>query len=149
MKTPATKAAPKKHGGQDTYTDAKADQVIEQVSSGVPLAQVCRDIGVGLRTWYDWCDARPALAARIARARRYGHDVIAERTRETARGRGDTSGDVVRDKLIIETDLKLLAKWDPRYSDKLAIGGAADLPPIMSNTTVEPSEAYKLLLGGR
>jgi hypothetical protein len=55
--------------------------------------------------------------------------VIAARTRETARGFGDSSGDVQRDKLIIETDLKLLAKWDPkRYGDRLDLGNADGQP---------------------
>ena len=38
-------------------------------------------------------------------------------------------------KLQVETRLKLLAKWDPkRYGEKLALGGADDLPPIKTMT---------------
>ena len=37
-----------------------------------------------------------------------------------ARGTGDGTDDVQRDKLIIESDLKLLSKWDQRrYGDKV------------------------------
>ena len=53
-------------------------------------------------------------------------------------------------KLRIDTRLKLLAKWNPRkWGDKLAVGGAEDLPAIRSDVlvTLDPSEAYKKLLG--
>jgi hypothetical protein len=31
-----------------------------------------------------------------------------------------------------------LAKWDPRrYGEKLAIGGAADLPPVQTETALD------------
>lgn len=74
------------------------------------------------RTVYDWSDADEAFAANIARARVDGFDAIACRTREIARGRGESTSDTVRDKLIIDTDLKLLAKWDPkRYGERQEI----------------------------
>lgn len=75
-----------------------------------------------------------------------GYDAIADRVRKTARGKieadgGESSGDVQRDKLIIDTDLKLLAKWDPkRYGEKVTqehVG--ADGGPIQSKTTVDAS----------
>jgi hypothetical protein len=52
----------------------------------------------------------------------------------TARGKdaqdgGDSSGDVQRDKLIVDTDLKLLAKWDPRrYGERQLVGSDPDNP---------------------
>jgi hypothetical protein len=49
-----------------------------------------------------------------------GFDHIAVTMRDTARGLGDSSGDVARDKLIVDTDFKLLSKWSPKkYGDKL------------------------------
>jgi hypothetical protein len=39
---------------------------------------------------------------------------------------------VQRAKLRIDTRLKLLSKWDPkRYGEKLALGQADDLAPLM------------------
>jgi hypothetical protein len=67
---------------------------------------------------WDWEQVDETIAQAIARAREDGGDAIAQRARETARGAGDSKGDVQRDKLIVETDLKLLAKWHPkRYGD--------------------------------
>lgn len=81
--------------------------------------------------------AHPAFSADIARARLDGFDAIARRARLTARGKGDSSGDVQRDKLIVETDLKLLAKWDPkRYGDRINVDG---IEPSVVNLTVNAS----------
>jgi hypothetical protein len=63
---------------------------------------------------------KPEVSQAIAHARDLGWDAIAHKARATARGSGDSKGDIQRDKLIIDTDLKLLAKWDPkRYGDKI------------------------------
>jgi hypothetical protein len=113
-------------GRPSTFTQKAADEICERLSKGEPLAVICRDGHMpGYRTVYDWKDADPAFAANIACARDDGYDAIAIGTRETARGIGDSTGDVQRDKLIIDTDLKLLAKWDPRrYGDRVALTGA-------------------------
>ena len=114
-------------------------------------------MGIGLTTWYDWCNARPELAARIARARDEGEEVILADTLGIAdelpplTAMGATDGGAVQHaKLRIDTRLKLLAKWNPRkWGDKLAVGGAEDLPAIRSDVlvTLDPSEAYKRMLG--
>jgi hypothetical protein len=50
---------------------------------------------------------------------------------------GESTNDVQRDKLIIETDLKLLAKWNPKkYGDKVNVeatgkDGAPLIPPAV------------------
>ena len=81
------------------------------------------------------------------------------RTRATARAKtaddgGDSSGDVQRDKLIIETDLKLLAKWDPkRYGDLLKLAGSDGTGPVPTlkitaeMTPAQAAEAYAKLMG--
>lgn len=111
-------------GAPSTYSQEIADKLCAGIETGIPLAELCRQHEIGRTTVYDWQAADPTFAERIACARARGFDAIAERTRLTARGKaddegGDSSGDVQRDKLIIDTDLKLLAKWDPRrYGDK-------------------------------
>jgi len=96
-------------------------EVTERLSHGEPMAHICRDKGMpAVRTVNDWTHADPEVEEAIASSRRDGWDAIAWRCRETARGRGDSTDDVRRDKLIVETDLKLLAKWDwKRYGDRI------------------------------
>ncbi len=113
-------------GRKTTFTQPVADEICQRLSKGEPLAVICRDEGMpNDDTVRNWADADAVFSRSIARARESGHDAIAARTRLTARGKteesgGDSSGDVQRDKLIIETDLKLLAKWDPkRYGERV------------------------------
>jgi hypothetical protein len=157
--------AAKSLGGRpDTFTQVKADAIIERVSMGEPLAQVCRDIAVGLTTWYDWVRVRPELSERIARAREAGFDMIAvdalriadtpvegKREKSTALGLEITTEDMLgHRKLQVETRLKLLAKWDPkRYGDKLAIGGADDLPPINGMTEAQLDAKIAALMASK
>jgi hypothetical protein len=108
-----------KRGRQTKKAPDKCAEVVSRISAGEPLTVICADIGVCDDTVRNWADADPAFARDIARARLAGFDAIAFRLRDTARGAGESSGDVQRDKLIIDTDLKLLAKWDPkRYGER-------------------------------
>jgi len=96
-------------------TNEICEEIIERIANGEPLRQICRDQHMPhYTTFYDWLAADADLTLRFARARDFGEDEIAQRTRETARGKGESTGDVQRDKLIIDTDLKLLAKWSPK-----------------------------------
>ena len=118
------------------------ERILTALRNGIPLAVVCREPGMPHpTTWNDWCAADEALKIAHGLARDEGYDAIAYRLRETARKRGDSTDDVQRDKLIIETDLKLLAKWDPRrYGDKVALtGGSPDDAPIRTEGKLDVS----------
>ncbi|HEX4197520.1 MAG TPA: hypothetical protein VHZ26_08760 [Caulobacteraceae bacterium] len=99
-----------------------------RLAAGEPLSLACRDPSspdeAAVR---EAMAARPEVAAAIAAARDAGFDAIAVRVRETARGAGDSTDNVARDKLIIDTDLKLLAHWDPRrYGDRPSADPASE-----------------------
>lgn len=123
MAKPVPKTAgPKNKGGRPSkYSDALIREICIRLADSEPLACICRDEGMpDPSTVWDWMQAKPEVSQAIAHARNLGWDAIAHRARATARGEGDSKQDVQRDKLIIETDLKLLAKWDPkRYGEKL------------------------------
>ena len=98
--------------------------ICEDIAKGVPLEEICRREGMpSARQVHDWKRADADIAAPFAYAREVGADAIAQRLRNTARGLtpdkgGDSTGDVQRDALIVNTDLKLLAKWFPtQYGD--------------------------------
>ena len=159
-----TSTTPRRPPGRiSTYTQEIADAICTRLSTGEPLAQICRDDGMpGYRTVADWREARPEFAAAFARAREEGFDAIAESCLAIA---DETAHDTIigdagprannewisRSKLRIETRLKLLAKWDPkRYGEKLAIGGASDLPPLqtLSDTDLEARIAMLMSQAG-
>lgn len=131
-----------------------ADKICERIATGEPLRAICRDEGMPSKSQvYNWMDKShadfvPEFAGRFARAREEGYDEIAQSAMDIADDDSrdwepvrDADGQIIgvkvdgehvqRSKLRIETRLKLLAKWDPkRYGEKLALGGADDLPPI-------------------
>lgn len=121
------------------YSDELLEEIAHRLSQGEPLEQICRDdhmpTSTAVRDWMDGkvktVDANKVTFA-IARAREAGEDAIACNARLVARGvEGHSSGDVQRDKLIIDTDLKLLAKWNPkRYGERHIVQGDKDSDPV-------------------
>lgn len=132
-----------RRGRPSTYSKQIGDEIVELLSEGIPLAEICRRDGMpGLRTVYDWEEAHPEFSARIARARVAGYDMIAvealriadtqeegERRKQGKDGIEITTEDMLgHRKLRVETRLKLLAKWDPkRYGDKIEHSGTVHL----------------------
>ena len=101
--------------------DADAFEAIcVRIESGEPTWPILRELGIAKATWYKWLNDAPDRAVRYGLAKKHRRKEIAARLREIARGKGESTGDVQRDKLIIETDLKLLAKWSPKeWGDKV------------------------------
>lgn len=148
----ADKKAPprKKTGRPSKKTPEVVKTICDQLASGRPLTEICREIGIGYRTVQDWMTADEAVSADIARAREQGYEAIAASCIEIADDgtndwmeRKSAEGDVIgwalngehvqRSKLRIETRLKLLAKWYPaRYGDKLEIESNVTIKPVPS-----------------
>lgn len=133
------------------YTDEILAEIEERLGQGEPLAQICRDESMpAYRTVWDWMQPNNAnnvngkVSKAIARAREEGEEVIASNTRNIARGLDGSTHDVARDKLVIDTDLKLLAKWNPKkYGDKVDVnhGGQNGENPVKSVLTIEVVDA--------
>lgn len=60
------------------YTDEISAEILERLSAGEPLAQICRDEGMPrVRTVSDWKRAHPEFGLAFADARDDGYDAIA------------------------------------------------------------------------
>lgn len=131
-------AKPKRpRGGQTIRTPAIEDEVIAWIESGQTLRAFCRQPGKpSRRAIDDWRSLDTAFAARFARAREIGFDVIAEEALAIADtpqagkvvtvdkdGKKTVTEDMLgHRKLQFEARLKLLSKWDPkRYGDRLEL----------------------------
>ena len=114
------------------FDEALVRAIAERLAQGEPLAVICRDEGMPTRNAVNkWRAANPEIDELMQDARDHGYDVIAARLRETARGKGESTQDVQRDKLIVDTDLKLLAKWDSkRYGERQVLAGDPDNPLV-------------------
>ena len=102
-------------------TDEITDAVCDWLVSGKPLAEFCEIPGnPSLGVLNVWRATNDLFAKRFAQARDIGFDSMAERLRTTVRGGVGSSRDWKRDRLIAETELKLLAAWAPkRYGARI------------------------------
>jgi hypothetical protein len=126
--------------------DEWVPKICTRLADGDPLAVICREMGIPRRTVNQWRQDDAEIDTLFLEARDDGHDMISYRSRKTIRGKGpeeggESTGDVVRDKAIVEHDLKLLAKWDPRrYGDKqqVELSGGIDVKKI-ERVIVDPA----------
>jgi hypothetical protein len=135
----------------DVADSLEAQMIADYVSDGIPLVDACRTVGVGYRTAYDWIARSPRFAEMMEAARETGYDVIAAGVRRVARGEeGYSTGDVKRDKLVAEMDMKLLSKWHPkRYGDKLQVEQKTATVAIpVTDDPIAAQRAYEALMRG-
>ena len=119
------------------------DQLVTWLSDGKTLRDFCRQEGMPHNTvLYDWQEADTDFAQRIAHARIVGHDVIAEdclqladkeplEVFDEAGNKRYDPGSIAWRKMQIETRLKLLSKWNPKYSDKTILAGDDKAPVVI------------------
>jgi hypothetical protein len=105
---------------QSKRTPEVEERIIEGLTDGVPLRVLCRQDDIpSWRTVYDWINADPSFASRVAYARDLGFEAIAEDILDIADDTPAISEHVQRSKMRIDTRLKLLACWSPkRYGNK-------------------------------
>jgi len=158
MATPAKKPdseVKRERGRPSKLTDTLLDEIKARLADGEPLMVICRDEHMPSDTTVrNWMAADEAFSCDIARSRMLGWDMIAHKVRQTARGLGDSKQDVQRDKLIIDTDLKLLAKWDSgRYGEKITTeltgkdGGAVEFSTMTPESLEEKIRELSAKLG--
>ena len=102
------------------------DQICYWVSEGKSLRSYCKTVkgAPDYSTIYGWFDKYPDFDQQFARARKAGHDMIAQECFEIIdevppvdmNGRVD-NGFVSWQKNRVWTRTQLLAKWDKRYSN--------------------------------
>jgi len=161
---PEAPIAVKKTGRPSKYTPEIAQEVLNRISTGEPLLQICKDEKMPKRqTFYDWVAKHDSLSVQFARAREEGCEAMADETLVIADERPEVNpiidsktGEVIRIDLSsayiawqrnrIETRLKLLACWSPaKYGTKVQMGGDPKNPlKIEVKTEAEQSLAELL-----
>ena len=99
------------------------DLILRETSDGDFIFTASKRHGIKPGRLRAWMEADPKLAERVNEAAEEGREAIALRSRRTLRGHsdehgGDSTGDVARDKLIVEHDMRLLALYDKRWNPK-------------------------------
>jgi len=97
------------------------------------LRQAAEYANVAAGTFLGWCDADAELAEQYARARERLLDAKAEELEDIGEraAQADTAVEVAGLRLLSDNRKWLLSKLMPKkYGEKLAVGGADDLPPL-------------------
>lgn len=136
--------------------EERAMQVLAGMESGLSLRQACEQCDVAPSTFMRWCDEDLDLAEHYARARERLLHMKAEELEDIGEraALAETAVEVAGLRLLSDNRKWLLSKLLPkRYGDKLAVGGADDLPPIktsrpLSDLSTEELRAALARLGG-
>lgn len=151
-------------GRPSKYSEELVETICHRLSEGEPLAAICRDEGMpAYRTVKDWQDSRPDVSAAIACAREAGEERIAadcleiadEATYENIEVEGAVLGvkfdsvAVARNRLRVDTRLKLLAKFNPKkWGDRMQHANDPDNPLVPTSASDADLDArIKALMG--
>ena len=92
--------------------------VAELLESALPIAEVCRRLGVGKRPLMEWLESDESRRGLLAAARARAAHVLADQALEIADG---AEMDVPRDRLRVDTRKWLAARWNQaEYGDRPA-----------------------------
>ncbi len=133
------------------YTQDTASAICAALAEGQSLRKICEaDDMPDKATVFRWLAKYPEFRDQYARAREAQADVMAEEILDIA---DDSAGDlavdqngnermnsefVARARLRVDARKWLLSKLVPKkYGEKLAVGGADDLPPLQAKVSVE------------
>jgi hypothetical protein len=107
--------------------------ICNRLAAGTPLMQIVGEGGMPSWTTFNrWSERSPERIAEYTRARQSFADAIADETMTIADG-ARTMLDKELARLRIDTRKWYAGKIRPKvYGDKIAIGGADDLPPVQT-----------------
>lgn len=142
-----------KTGRPSGYSGAVGDDICEHIAHGKSLVSWCKESGVGYSTVMGWLSADKAFSDKYARAREAQADYLAEeivniadtpqigvKTKTNDKGEVETTeGDMIEHRrLQVDARKWYASKLAPKkYGEKLAVGGADDLPPLQSTVKVD------------
>lgn len=124
-------------GRPSTFTQETADTICERIAEGESLRSICTDEAMpGKSTVFRWLadDQNAPFRDQYARAREAQADALFDELAETAELalKAESAVEVAARRLVVDTQKWRLSKIVPKkYGDKLAVGGAEDLPPLL------------------
>jgi hypothetical protein len=142
------------------FTQETADAICERLIAGESLRNIVKsDEMPASSTVFRWLAANEAFREQYARAREAQADHLAEEILQIADdGENDTyvtdDGQAVNHDVIARSRLRVDArKWlasklaPKKYGEKIAVGGAGDLPPIRTATELSDAQLAAIATG--
>jgi hypothetical protein len=129
-------------GRPSVYSEQLASEICRELANGKPMARICdRDDMPSYTTVKRWENENDEFRAISARARQDGTHFLAD---DALRIADDESIDTQRARLMIDTRLRLIGKWNAKaYGDKVEIehGGS-----IQTTTDAQLDEKLQALM---
>ena len=137
-------------GRPSEFTTETADRICARLAEGESLRAIVADDDMpGQSTVFRWLAENEGFREQYARAREAQADKLFEEiltiaddgsndTYQTENGEATNHDVIARSRLRVDARKWMASKMAPKkYGDKLAIGGAEDLPAIKQSLTVE------------
>jgi hypothetical protein len=124
-------------GRPSSYSDQIAGEICRRLATGEPMARICRDDDMpGYTTVMRWEQDNEEFRLLSMRAKQNGTHFLAD---DALRIADDESIDTNRAKLMIDTRLRLIGKWNAKaYGDKNQVElSGADGGPVATVTRIE------------
>lgn len=128
-----------------------ADKIIGEIAEGSTQLEIAAKHGVSVGALNAWLHADPERSARARDAMKTSAEAWLDRGLEALTKAKPDTAEIARARAIEQHCARRAAiRYPAKYGDKVAIGGAEDLPPIKSesNVNITPEEAYKRMIGG-
>jgi hypothetical protein len=124
-------------GRPSSFCEKTADFICEGLMDGKSMRQICDEPGMPNRsTVLRWMEERPDFASKCARARELQADLMDDLVLEEAKTCTNDNAQAAR--VRIAAYQWRAAKLAPkRYGDKIAVGGADDLPAVQQVTQIQ------------
>jgi hypothetical protein len=161
----AQETRPNEGGRPSGYSQELADRICAELADGKSLRTVCKAEGMpSTQTVFRWLRTHEGFCDQYARAKDEAADALVDEMLDIA---DEATNDwmevhdkdnpgyrlngehINRSRLRVDTRKWIAAKLKPkRYGDKVAVGGAEDLPPIQTAdmTDVEVARTLAFLL---
>jgi len=119
-----------KRGRPTLFSDELTIAICEKLANGVTLSAICAMEGMpSFDTIWRWKIARPDFSEQIAHAQKIGTHFLAD---DSIRIADDMTIDPAHKRVMIDTRLRLIGKWNQYYADKqqMEVTGKIDVTPV-------------------
>jgi hypothetical protein len=125
-------------GRPTDYNQEIAEMILDKLADGKPMKVICKEEGMPCyMSVLRWQRRHPEFGDLVARAKIDGTHALADECIEIA---DEKKADPADRRVRIDTRLRLIGKWNATiYGDKVAVGGADDMPAIKTSQQLDVS----------
>ena len=134
--------------GRVNYSDELVQSILDRIIDGESLRHICEAAGMPNRgTVLKWLRDDQVLATRYAHARARQADYLEEEMADIEQKTLDGGIDPAIARVVLASKQWRASKLAPKvYGDKIAVGGADDLPPVKAMSMEEAARRIAFVL---